>query len=92
MENIKKELQEIKNYLFLLKNVFNFEEGCKYCHISKSKMYKHTSLNNIPFHKPEGKLIFFLKADLDAWLLRNRQSSNEELERKALKHSLTSKN
>lgn len=92
MENeILKELNEIKNHLFLVKLVLSFDEACKYCNISKSKMYKHTSSNNIPYYKPEGKLIFFKKEELDQWLLRNRQASNEELEREATKYSLTKK-
>ncbi|UMB52964.1 helix-turn-helix domain-containing protein [Lutibacter sp. A64] len=86
---IFQKLEEIKNYLFLQKTVFNFDEACMYCCISKSKMYKHTSTNNIPFYKPEGKLIFFKKEDLDKWLLRNRQSSRDELQREATKYSLT---
>lgn len=88
---IYQKLEVIINYLFLLKTIYSFEEGCKYCGISKSKMYKHTSSNNIPFFKPEGKLIFFKKEDLDNWLLRNRHSSIDELEREAVKYSLTKK-
>lgn len=90
MENlILNKLEEINNNLFLQKTVLSFDEACKYCAISKSKMYKHTSSNNIPFYKPEGKLIFFKKEDLDSWLLRNRQSSIDELQREATKYSLT---
>ena len=88
---IYQKLEEISNNLFLQKPVLSFDEGCKYCCISKSKMYKHTSSNNIPFYKPEGKLIFFKKDELDDWLLRNRQSSMDELQREATKYSLTKK-
>lgn len=35
--------------------------------------------------------IYNLKYHLDQWLLRNRQSSNEEIEREATKYSLTKK-
>lgn len=90
MENIiLTKIEEIKNSLFLQKKVLSFDEACKYCCISKSKMYKHTSSNNIPYYKPEGKLIFFKKEELDTWLLRNRQSSMDELQREATKYSLT---
>lgn len=86
---IIEDLKEIKDLLFLQKTVLSFDEACTYCCISKSKMYKHTSANNIPYYKPEGKLIFFKKDELDTWLLRNRQSSNDELQREATKYSLT---
>lgn len=82
-------LEEINNNLFLQKAVLSFDEACKYCSISKSKMYKHTSSSNIAFYKPEGKLIFFKREELDQWLLRNRQSSMDELQREATKYSLT---
>ena len=42
-------------------------------------MYKHTSLNRIPHYKPEGKLIYFKRQELDEWMLRNRQSTEEEM-------------
>ncbi|SNR39261.1 DNA binding domain-containing protein, excisionase family [Lutibacter agarilyticus] len=86
---ILNKLEEINNNLFLQKAVLSFDEACKYCSISKSKMYKHTSSSNIAFYKPEGKLIFFKREELDQWLLRNRQSSMDELQREATKYSLT---
>ncbi len=89
MDIIIQKLEEIEKNLFLQKTVLSFDEACKYCSISKSKMYKHTSSNNIPYYKPEGKLIFFKREELDTWLLRNRQSSIDELQREATKYSLT---
>lgn len=86
---IFQKLEEINDNLFLQKSVLTFVEACKYCGISKSKMYKHTSSNNISYYKPEGKLIFFKKDELDVWLLRNRQSSLDELQREATRYSLT---
>ncbi|OUR93983.1 hypothetical protein A9Q87_04565 [Flavobacteriales bacterium 34_180_T64] len=91
MEHIKDVLDRIEKILFSQKTVLSFEEGCYYCSISKSKMYKHTSSNNIPHYKPEGKLIYFNREDLDEWMLRNRQSTNEEMERNATTYSLPNK-
>lgn len=82
-------MSEIKELLTSQKQVLSFEEGCKYCNLSRSKMYKHTSSRNIPFYKPEGKLIFFKREELDEWLLRNRHASNDDLSREATKYSLT---
>jgi excisionase family DNA binding protein len=89
--HIKDVLQEILGNINSQKSVFTFSEGCKYCGISQSSMYKHTSSNKIPYYKPEGKLIFFKKGELDDWLLRNRQSTVEELERKASTYSISKK-
>ena len=91
MDNIYLKLEEINNNLFFQKTVLSFDGACRYCSISKSKMYKHTSSNNISYYKPEGKLIFFKREELDTWLLRNRQSSLDELQRVATRYSLTKK-
>lgn len=60
------------------KSIFTLKESCNYCGISASFMYKLTSKGNIKFYKPEGKLIYFRKEDLEAWMLGNPQSTNEE--------------
>ncbi|WP_431110883.1 helix-turn-helix domain-containing protein [Winogradskyella poriferorum] len=70
------------------KSVLTFDEGCRYCGISPSSMYKHTSSNRIPHYKPEGKLIYFKREELDSWMLRNRNSSINELEDTAASYSL----
>ena len=88
MEHIKDVLDEILSRLDATKPVLTFEEGCKYCGISKSKMYKHTSSGEIAFSKPGGKLIYFNREDLEQWMLSNRQSSNEEKERIANTYSV----
>ena len=79
---------EIGKNLYFLKPVLTFEEGCSYTGLSKSKMYKHTSLGNIPFYKPEGKKIYFKTEELNHWMLRNRSESNLEISRRAAKASL----
>jgi excisionase family DNA binding protein len=76
MENIKEALDKL---LEQIKPVLTFEEGCNYCGISPSSMYKHTSANRIAYYKPEGKLIYFKRDELDEWMLRNRQSTDEEM-------------
>jgi len=81
--------ENIAQQLYFLKPILTFEEGFKYTGLSKSCMYKKTALNEVPFYKPEGKNIYFRRVDLDHWMLRNRQDSNEEISRKATKHTLT---
>jgi len=61
-------------------------KAVRYTGLSKSHIYKLTHQNAIPFYKPEGKRIYFLKSDLDNYLLRNRISTKEEIEERALKY------
>lgn len=67
----------------VLKDVFNFDEGCEYLDLSPSHMYKMTSTGAIPHYKPNGKKIYFKRLELDQWLLRNRVTSTAEIEVKA---------
>ncbi len=55
-------------------------EACEYLRISKSSLYKMTSKRKIPFTKPNGGKMYFLKEDLDNWMLSNKSKSTEELE------------
>lgn len=61
-----------------------FLEACQYSGLSKSYMYKLTFKGEIPHFKPNGKMIYFTKQDLDQWLLRNRIESKENIDQKAI--------
>jgi excisionase family DNA binding protein len=58
--------------------VLTFEQGCKYTGYSQSYMYKLTTAGVIPFSKPNGKKIFFDRDRLEAWMLSNASSTQEE--------------
>jgi len=68
----------------LNKEIYNFNEASAFLDYSKSYLYKLTHSRQIPHYKPNGKKLYFKRSDLEAWLLRNRVSSQEELERRAL--------
>lgn len=57
------------------KEILSFNEAVKYLDVSKSFLYKLTSTNKISFSKPNNKLIYFQRADLDNWMLQNRNES-----------------
>ena len=46
-------------------------------------MYKLTSSKSIPHYCPQGKRLYFKRADLDNWLLRNRKDSQGEVDQQA---------
>ncbi len=60
--------------------ILDTKEVCEYLKISKSSLYKMTSKKKIPFTKPNGKKMYFLKEDLNNWILSNKSKSTEELE------------
>lgn len=63
--------------------VLTLEEACEYTGLSKSYMYKLTSLRLIPFSKPSGKLVYFSKESLDSWMLDNEHLTKDDIEREA---------
>lgn len=67
----------------LKKDVLNFNEAAIYLELSHSHLYKQTSSGAIPHYKPNGKKIYFKRLELDAWLLRNRADSKDEIDQAA---------
>jgi len=83
-ENLSTQLNRIEEILkFQNAEPMNFENACNYLSISKSYLYKLTCKNQIPFYKPNGKKIYFEKAELNKWLLKNRAKPESELEQNA---------
>lgn len=68
------------------KNVLTFNEALEYTGFSRSYMYKLTHRGAIPHSKPNGKIIFFDRQQLEAWLLRNRVRSQAEIEAEAIEY------
>lgn len=84
---ILERLDCLERLMIANKEVLTFEETCGYTGISRSYLYKLTSSGNIPYSKPNGKLIFFERKKLNDWLLQNSRLSHDEINRKALQHS-----
>ena len=84
--SIDERLKNIEALLLSQKTVFNFEELAVYTGLSKSYLYKLTSIGQIPHYKPNGKIIFFDKKEIDTWLLRNRVKTAGEIEGEANTH------
>ncbi|MBI1226849.1 MAG: helix-turn-helix domain-containing protein [Bacteroidetes bacterium] len=64
----------------LQKEVLNFKEACLYLELSESHLYKLTSTRHIPHYCPNGKKLYFNRAELDQWLQRKRLPSTEDIE------------
>jgi excisionase family DNA binding protein len=91
-EKIDLVLQKLENLSTFNKAILSFEEALLYLSVSRSYLYKLTFKNKITFYKPTGKLIFFKKEDLDAWLLQNRKASEAEIQLQAENFQFTKHN
>lgn len=60
------------------------DEAANYMGLSKSHLYKLTSQCIIPFYKPNGKMVYFRRSELETWILRNRNAPICEVEKDAL--------
>ena len=91
LEKLEKLEQRIGEQNLLMKEVLNFNDACNYLDISASHLYKLTSQKSIPHFCPQGKKLYFNRAELDEWLQRNRQTSTNEIETMAANYLLTHK-
>lgn len=61
------------------KDVFNKDYVAAYTGFTKGYIYRLVSERAIPFFKGGGKMNFFKRDDVNAWLLQNRVSSQSEI-------------
>ena len=90
-KTLEKRVEELEQMLFLTKNVLSFDEASKFLNLSKSYLYKLTSGNLIPHYKPQGKMLYFEKADLEAWLRQNPIKTQMQIEQEAQRYILANK-
>lgn len=86
MEEIKKKLNRLEQLALLgAKNVLNLDDVVLISGLSKSTLYKKTANRELPYYRAEGgKQIFFRKDEVENWLTRNRVSSQDEDEQRAI--------
>ena len=76
-------LQKLESIETLLLNrddkPLSFREAQKYLGISLSYLYKLTSQNKIPHYKPNGKMIYFSREELDKWIKRNPVKAEDKI-------------
>ena len=80
LEKIEARLTNLENLLIGTKEVLTFDEAAIFTGLSKSYLYKLTSTRQIPHYKPTGKMVYFNRIELEAWLQTNRVSTTKELD------------
>lgn len=83
LESINQRLSNIETLLLSNKTVLNLNEVAAFTGLSKSYLYKLTCTGGIPCYKPNSKQLYFNKQEIEAWLMQNRNTTSEELEKKA---------
>ena len=65
--------------IFATKEVLTSEETAQYMGVSKSYLYKLTMRREIPHYKPMGKMCYFNRHEVEAWLQSNRVATATEI-------------
>ena len=87
-KTLEMRVEELERMLFLTKNVLSFDEASTFLNLAKSYLYKLTSGNLIPHYKPQGKMLYFEKSELEAWLRQNPVKTKTQIEQEAQKYVL----
>lgn len=66
--------------LLAAKDVFNMDDLAAYTGFSKGYLYRLVCERAIPYYKGGGKMNFFKRDDINAWLLQNRIKSQAEID------------
>ena len=66
-------------------------EAARYLGLKPSYLYKLMMRRSIPYYKPNGKLCFFSKEDLDTWLTNIRVKSQAEIDSDAAQYLVNRK-
>ena len=90
-KSIETRVLELEQTIFLAKNIFSFDEASKFLNLSKSYLYKLTSGSLIPHYKPQGKMLYFEKEELETWLRQNPVKTQMQIAREAQQYVMSNK-
>ena len=82
---MEEKLNQILVYsLLAAKNVLTLEDVALLTGLSKSHLYRLTCTHQIPYYKPNGKQIYFDRAEIESWMKQNRVATQQEAEQAAI--------
>lgn len=87
-KTLEMRVEELERTLFQTKNVLSFEEASAFLNLSKSYLYKLTAGNLIPHYKPKGKMLYFERTELEAWLRQNPVKTKEQIKQEAQAYTM----
>lgn len=82
------ELLEALREAAKVREFISLAEAAEYLGVTKTYLYGVCADRLLPCYKPSGKLIFFKRSELDAWITSNRVATAGELNGQALRATL----
>ena len=77
--------------LLAAKNVLTLDDVALLTGLSKSWLYKATCKNEIPYYKPNGKMLYFDRKEIEDWMRQGRVKTNAELEQEVANYIVNAK-
>ena len=91
-EKILMRLDAIERYALLgAKQVLTIGDVALLTGLSKGYLYKLTCARQIPHYKPNGKQMYFDRAEIEDWMRQNRVNTTSEAEQEAARYIVTGK-
>lgn len=91
-EAIMQKLEAIEqNMLLASKTVLMIQDVSALTGLSASTIYQMTSKHQIPHYKPTGRLLYFDRQEVEAWMKQNRIGTISEAQQAASKHIVSKK-
>lgn len=67
------------------KSILSATEAALFLDVSLYQIYKLSAASKIPSYSPTGGKIYFLKSELEEWILSKRRGSANNIAKKAIK-------
>lgn len=83
VNELKREMEQVKNVVYAAKEILTLEEAAMFMGVTRSMLYKLTHRQEIPFYKPNNKMVYFEKSELVKWLRRNPVASQLQISEEA---------
>lgn len=76
-------MEQVKNVVYAAKEILTLEEAAMFMGVTRSMLYKLTHRQEIPFYKPNNKMVYFEKSELVKWLRHNPVASQLQISEEA---------
>ncbi len=76
--------------LLAAKSVLTLDDVALLTGLSKSHLYRLTCNHEIPHYK-RAKMLYFDRAEIEAWMKQNRVATRQEIEQQAINYMITGK-
>lgn len=92
MRELLERLEAIeRNTLLGAKQVLTRSDVAILTGLTTATIYKLTTERRIPHYKPNGRLLYFDRKEIEEWMKQNRVGTTQEAEREAAKYLIKKK-